>query len=242
MSVKPPICRSSSAACSTACTGAPASPACPPGPTSRSTAAPRAALAERGLAPADPEPQPAPETLLPPPASPPPLFTAPTDHRPTGVTFEQLWTEQLWTRFLIKIRHVDEGTRPLYTSYGKYHLLPFFGSTDIGLILRTKPLRSADAGPAAERRMVLRRAAARRLHRLRLRGGRRHLGGTGLTSTTETLTSVVVRPVWVAMWSAMRFRTRSATCRRGTARSTTIWTSTTTWAPATPMSVAVSLR
>jgi hypothetical protein len=48
----------------------------------------QAALTERGLAPADP----APEPLPPAPAGPPPLFTAPADPRLTGVTFEELWT------------------------------------------------------------------------------------------------------------------------------------------------------
>ncbi len=57
-----------------------------------------------------------------------------------GMTFDELWA-----RFLTKIRHVDEGTDKLYEGYGRNHLIPFFGGTDIGLILRTRPLRAADA-------------------------------------------------------------------------------------------------
>jgi hypothetical protein len=100
------------------------------------TALVQAALTARGLAPADPTP----EVLPTAPAGPPPAFSAPADPRLTGVTFDELWT-----RFLGRIRHVDEGTHKLYESYGRNHLLPFFGSTDIGLILRTRPLRAADA-------------------------------------------------------------------------------------------------
>ena len=96
----------------------------------------QAALAERGLAPVDP----APEVLPTAPAGQPPAFGAPADDRLTGVTFDELWT-----RFLGRTRHVDEGTHKLYQGYGRNHLLPFFGGTDIGLILRTRPLRAADA-------------------------------------------------------------------------------------------------
>jgi len=74
----------------------------------------QAALAERGLAPADLAPQPAPELQPAALAGPPPLFTAPADPRLTGVTFDELWA-----RFLGRIRHVDEpptggitGSRP----------------------------------------------------------------------------------------------------------------------------------
>ena len=42
-----------------------------------------------------------------------------------------------------------EGALADYTSSGNYHLLPFFGDTDIGLILRTKPLRAADVPAGA---------------------------------------------------------------------------------------------
>jgi hypothetical protein len=104
----------------------------------------QAALAERGLAPTDPAPRPAPEPLPAAQAGPPPLFTVPTDPRLTGVTFDELWA-----RFLSRIRHVDEGTHKLYEGYGRNHLLPFFGGTDIGLILRTRPLRAADASAGA---------------------------------------------------------------------------------------------
>jgi integrase len=68
----------------------------------------------------------------------------PTDPREVGVTFSELWS-----RFLAKQRHIDEGTVELYEGYGKHHLLPFFGSTDIGLIIRTRPLRAADAPAGA---------------------------------------------------------------------------------------------
>jgi len=69
---------------------------------------------------------------------------ATADPRTVGMTFEELWA-----RFLTKIRHVDEGTHKLYEGYGKNHLIPFFGGTDIGLILRTKPLRAGDAPAGA---------------------------------------------------------------------------------------------
>jgi hypothetical protein len=61
-----------------------------------------------------------------------------------GVTFDELWA-----RFLARTRHVDESTHTLYAGYGRNHLLPFFEGTDIGLILRTKALRAADAPAGA---------------------------------------------------------------------------------------------
>ncbi|MGY1827604.1 tyrosine-type recombinase/integrase [Blastococcus sp. SYSU DS0541] len=69
---------------------------------------------------------------------------APDDPRLSGVSFRTLWTT-----FLDRHRHVRKGTRELYKSYGKYHLLPFFGDTDIALIQRTRPLRPSDALPGA---------------------------------------------------------------------------------------------
>jgi integrase len=102
-----------------------------------------AALAERGLVPAGPAPLSVPE-LPPTPAAAARLFTPPADPRLTGVTFDELWT-----LFLARTRHVDEGTHKLYAGYGRNHLLPFFGGTDIGLILRTRPLRAADAPAGA---------------------------------------------------------------------------------------------
>ncbi|MGY1686450.1 hypothetical protein ACI8AK_12755 [Geodermatophilus sp. SYSU D00867] len=103
-----------------------------------------AALAERGLVPADPVPRPAPQVPPAVPAGPPPLLAAPADPRLTGVTFDELWA-----RFLTRIRYVDEGTHKLYEGYGRNHLLPFFGGTGIGLILRTRPLHAADAPAGA---------------------------------------------------------------------------------------------
>jgi integrase len=97
----------------------------------------QAALAERGLAPVDSGPALAP-------AGPLPQSAAPADPRLTGVTFRKLWHS-----FLDRQHHVEEGTRSDYTSYGEYHLLPFFGDTDIGLILRTEPLRAADVPAGA---------------------------------------------------------------------------------------------
>jgi hypothetical protein len=112
------------------------------------TALLQAALAERGLAPADPGPAPAPLA----PAGPPPVSAAPagapSDPRRTGVTFRRLWET-----FLDRQHHVEEGTLGDYTSYGQYHLLPFFGDTDIGLILRTEPSSCAPSrcGPPTSR-------------------------------------------------------------------------------------------
>lgn len=61
-----------------------------------------------------------------------------------GVSFSELWS-----RFLEGQRHNEEGTVELYTGYGKHHLLPFFGEVDLGLIARTRPLRSSLAVPGA---------------------------------------------------------------------------------------------
>jgi hypothetical protein len=55
----------------------------------------------------------------------------------------------LWQTFLDRQHHVEEGTLADYTSYGEYHLLPYFADTDVGPILRTKPLRAADIPPGA---------------------------------------------------------------------------------------------
>jgi hypothetical protein len=105
------------------------------------TALLQAALVQRGLAPA--ERQPAPLAPAGSPVSAPPSG-APADPRLTGVTFRKLWQT-----FLDRQHHVEEGTLADYTSYGHYHLLPFFGDTDIGLILRTEPLRAADVPAGA---------------------------------------------------------------------------------------------
>lgn len=70
--------------------------------------------------------------------------TAPDDRRLTGVSFRKLWQT-----FLDRQHHIEEGTSADYTSYGENHLLPFFGDTDIGLILRTEPLRAADVPAGA---------------------------------------------------------------------------------------------
>jgi hypothetical protein len=56
---------------------------------------------------------------------------------------------RLWQTFLDRQRHMAEGTHELYESYGEHHLLPYFGDTDIGLLLRTEPLRAADAPSGA---------------------------------------------------------------------------------------------
>ena len=61
-----------------------------------------------------------------------------------GVTFDQLWHT-----FIAGQRHLEDGTADLYQGYYKNHLAPFFGSTDIGLIHRTPPLRAKDAVPGA---------------------------------------------------------------------------------------------
>ena len=98
----------------------------------------QAAWAERGLAPV--------HTAVAPlaPAGPLTPSAAPADPRLTGVTFRTLWQT-----FLDRQHHVEEGTLADYTSYGEYHLLPYFANTDVGLILRTKPLRAADIPPGA---------------------------------------------------------------------------------------------
>ena len=62
----------------------------------------------------------------------------------TTVTFSKLWHT-----FLDRQHHVEEGTLADYTSYGQDHLLPSFGDTDIGLILRTEALRAADVPAGA---------------------------------------------------------------------------------------------
>lgn len=101
-----------------------------------------AALAERAPGPAGPavvSPLRAPGLPTAAPVAPP----TPDDRHRTGVTFATLWQT-----FLDRQHHLEEGTLTDYTSYGTYHLLPFFGDTDIGLILRTRPLRAADV-PAA---------------------------------------------------------------------------------------------
>jgi len=101
------------------------------------------AWAQRGLALAKPAPAPvAPAgSLLSLSAA---SAGAPADPRLTGVTFRRLWQT-----FLDRHRSIAEGTRELYESYGEHHLLPYFGDTDIGLILRTEPLRTTDAPPGA---------------------------------------------------------------------------------------------
>lgn len=62
----------------------------------------------------------------------------------TGVTFEVLWE-----RFLERHRYLKEGTRELHEGYGRNHFLPYFGSTDLGLILRSKPLLASNAPAGA---------------------------------------------------------------------------------------------
>ena len=47
-------------------------------------------------------------------------------------------------RFLAQMRHLEDGTVELYTSYVIHHLVPFFGDKDLGQILRTRPLRPGD--------------------------------------------------------------------------------------------------
>lgn len=61
-----------------------------------------------------------------------------------GVTFKQLWD-----RFLAEQRHLEGTTSEDYASYGKHHLVPFFGPHDVALIRRAKPLRESDAVPGA---------------------------------------------------------------------------------------------
>lgn len=99
-----------------------------------------AAQAERAPAPAGPATTPHLAAAF----TPPVAVGMPAGSRLTGVTFRTLWTT-----FLERHRHVRKGTRTLYEGYGKYHLLPFFGDTDIALIQRTRPLRPSDALPGA---------------------------------------------------------------------------------------------
>lgn len=73
-----------------------------------------------------------------------PAPAAPGDRHLTGVSFRTLWETSLGRQ-----HHLEEGTATDYASYGTYHLLPYFGDTDIGLILRTRPLRAADVPPGA---------------------------------------------------------------------------------------------
>jgi hypothetical protein len=61
-----------------------------------------------------------------------------------GVTFAELWT-----RFLEAQRHLEATTAEDYQSYGTFHLVPFFGAHDLGLIQRSSPLRESDAAPGA---------------------------------------------------------------------------------------------
>jgi integrase len=99
------------------------------------------ALAQRSLAPADRATAPLAPAGSPLSAGP---AGAPSDPRLTGVTFRRLWQT-----FLDRHRNIAEGTHELYESYGEYHLLSYFGDTDIGLILRSEPLRASDAPPGA---------------------------------------------------------------------------------------------
>lgn len=64
----------------------------------------------------------------------------PGDAHLVGMTFAELWH-----RFLQAQRQLEETTAEDYASYGKFHLLPFFGDLDLGLIHRTAPLRPRDA-------------------------------------------------------------------------------------------------
>lgn len=81
-----------------------------------------------------------------------PLVSTADDRGPTvqrhphavGLTFAELWA-----RFLAAQRHLEEGTAEDYESYGKHHLLPFFGPHDLGLIHRTRPLRARDEAVGA---------------------------------------------------------------------------------------------
>lgn len=52
-----------------------------------------------------------------------------------GVTFAELWA-----RYLERKRGLEGTTREDYEAYGINHLLPFFGSVDVGLIQRTEPI------------------------------------------------------------------------------------------------------
>jgi integrase len=61
-----------------------------------------------------------------------------------GVTFERLWE-----RFLAEQRHLEGTTGEDYASYGRHHLLPFFGPHDVALIRRARPLRESDATAGA---------------------------------------------------------------------------------------------
>lgn len=63
---------------------------------------------------------------------------------PTGVTFEVLWE-----RFMERQRHLEEGTLELYDGYGRNHFLPFFAGTDLGLIMRSRPLLASSAHAGA---------------------------------------------------------------------------------------------
>lgn len=61
-----------------------------------------------------------------------------------GVTFKELWD-----RYVAQQRQLEGSTLDLYEGYGVNHLLPFFGSHDLGLIQRTRPLQASRALPGA---------------------------------------------------------------------------------------------
>jgi hypothetical protein len=95
-------------------------------PLAAAAVAPQRSLADPGPAPAPPAAPSGPEAHL------------------VGLTFAQLWA-----RFLEAQRHLEETTAEDYSSYGNFHLLPFFGDLDLGLIYRSRALRERDAAPGA---------------------------------------------------------------------------------------------
>lgn len=100
---------------------------------------------------------PRPETLrkllgmapLPTPAQTPAPCTPEVAPAPPGVPTAGVTFAVLWERFLQAQRHLEGTTAEDYESYGEFHLLPFFGAHDLAVIKRSRPLREADAVPAA---------------------------------------------------------------------------------------------
>lgn len=62
----------------------------------------------------------------------------------TGFTFAQLWK-----RFLEVHASIRPSTRKEYEAYGRLHLLPFFGTTDLALIKKGRRLDGSDVVPGA---------------------------------------------------------------------------------------------